>query len=121
MPHGHDKYKPEYCQAIIDHMSQGYSLDSFASKVNVGRNTVYDWTQRIPEFKEAADIARAKCLEHWESVGKSGLWSDKDNKFNAAVWIFWMKARFRWSEPQEHTHSGKLELAYNLKDEPESE
>jgi hypothetical protein len=55
-------YKPEYCQAVIDCMAQGYDLTAFAGTVDVARETVYDWIGRFPEFRHAVNIARAKRL-----------------------------------------------------------
>lgn len=54
------KYKPELCDELINHMSKGYSFESFAGVINVTRSLLYIWLDEYPEFKEAKEIAFAK-------------------------------------------------------------
>lgn len=42
-------------------------------------------------------------LKWWETTGKEGLWGDKNNMFNSAVWIFNMRNKFGWrDDPKKH-------------------
>lgn len=52
------EYKPEYCQAVIEFMAQGYSLTAFAGSIRVARDTVYEWIRRYSAFSDA--VARAR-------------------------------------------------------------
>ena len=67
-----EKYKPEYCGLLIEHMKMGMSYDSFPgtvwdhNKQFVGLTTMYDWEKRIPEWKAAKEIAFGKCLQFYE-------------------------------------------------------
>lgn len=110
-PPGHPpQYKPEYCQMLIDHMSEGLSFESFAAKIDKCKQTIYVWTKKHSDFAEAKEIAFAKCQLFWESQGIDGLYSttemDEDGKpvksksINATVWIFNMKNRFKWRDKQ---------------------
>jgi len=101
-------YKPEYCAMLLEHMSNGFSLESFAGVVSVGKSTVYLWKDTHPEFKEAFDIGLSKCLLYFEKMGSAmmkGTMRDKEGnqlKHDTAIYIFQMKNRFKWSDrPQE--------------------
>lgn len=54
------KYKPEYCQLVIDHMSRGLSFESFAGVVGTCKQTIYSWMAKYPEFLDARNQADAK-------------------------------------------------------------
>jgi hypothetical protein len=51
-------YKPEYCEAVIDFMSEGYDLTAFAGSIRVSRRTVYEWMDAHADFSHAVEIAR---------------------------------------------------------------
>ena len=115
------KYKPEYCQGIIDFMSEGKSLVAFAAQIEVNPDTVYEWEKVHDEFSEAIKVARAKCQAWWEREGQRGLFMGKGESFSASAWIFNMKARFGYRDKQEVdvNHGGMLELGYNLDYNPQ--
>ena len=108
------KYKEEYCQKLIDHMSKGYSFESFAGEIEVSREVLYDWCDKHEQFLHSKNIAFDKCQLFWEKMGMSGMWSDKQQSFNASMWIFSMKARFKWSDRVEIEQDSKstITLAY---------
>lgn len=60
------KYKPEYCELVIERAKEGRSLESFSAFIGAGRTTVYDWRQRYPEFEEAVQIAKLHQQAWWE-------------------------------------------------------
>lgn len=91
-------YKPEYCEQLIEHMSQGLSFESFAGRINTTKQTLYTWTQQYPDFLDAKKRGEEKSREVWEKMGMKGMWSGK--KFNPTVWIFNMKNRFGWRDQQ---------------------
>ena len=104
------KYKPEYCQMLIDHMSKGFSFESFAGIVDVNRDTLFEWATAHDEFNEAKHLAFARNLIFWENVGIEGLYNQTDvdesgktksvKSLNATVWIFNMKNRHKWRDRQ---------------------
>lgn len=91
------KYKPEYCQGIIDHMSKGLSFETYGAVVGVDRDTLYEWGKVHPAFSDAIKAAKEKGQLFWETVGMTGM-SGRIKGFNAAVWIFNMKNRFKWRD-----------------------
>lgn len=114
MPGGHPTdYDPKYCEMLIEHMSKGYSYESFSAKIGTCRATLYNWEKVHQEFLDAKKCAQEICQYWWESAGINGLYTIVEHgdegatviekKINQAMWIFNMKARFRWqdSEPKE--------------------
>jgi hypothetical protein len=102
MPGGHPPdYREEYCEKLIEHMSKGYSYESFSAIVGTCRATLYNWEKQFPQFLDAKNQARELCQLWWEQQGNAGLWASGDKesaKLNPSLWIFNMKARFRWKD-----------------------
>jgi len=102
-------YRPEYCEQVIAHMSEGASLTSFAASINCSRSTVGLWMDVHPEFSDAVKIGKAKCAYWWEKRGRMGANGEQD--VNPTLVIFGLKnmAPDEWREKQELQHSGKIE------------
>lgn len=108
------KYKPEYCELLIEHMGKGFSYDSFAGLIEVHIDTLYEWEKVNPEFSEAKKIAFSKCMIFWEKLGiehvlnethdeenlEEGTHKKTSKSLNSVVWIFNMKNRFKWKDKQ---------------------
>lgn len=105
------KYKPEYCDQIIEYCRQGKSFESFAAHIDVNRDSLNEWVKVYPDFAKAKHKARITAEEYMMSVGMNGM-VGKIKGFQAAVWIFWMKARFGWSDagPTEEVEETELEF-----------
>lgn len=86
------KYKPEFCQKVLELALDGGGWADYAAEFNIDRRTLYDWADAHPEFSSA--LSRAKVLEQcwWQDAGKEGMGADK---FNALVWKTSVQARFR--------------------------
>jgi hypothetical protein len=102
------KYKPEYCEALIECLSEGHSIGGFAGKIRVGERTVFDWLDKHPEFAEAYEIAKPASLFAWE---KTLIAFSKSGKGNAVGIIFGLhnrgSAHWRQTQKVEHEHTGK--------------
>lgn len=86
------KYKPEYCERVIELGKEGKSLTQIAVALDVSKATIIYWSDNYIEFSTA--LTRAKECEQawWEAKGMDGLTADR---FNSAVWSKSMSARFR--------------------------
>lgn len=82
------KYRPEYCDAIVEHMKDGASMTSFAAEINVARSTINEWVENYPEFSEAVTRAKAKCAAWWEAVGRNLALTGQGN---ATLVVFGLK------------------------------
>ena len=67
------KYKPEYCQMLIDHMGNGYSFESFAGIINVCTDSLYNWQKMFPDFLEAHKVGHSNNRVFWESKALENL------------------------------------------------
>lgn len=107
------KYKPEYCQKLIEHCSEGLSFESFAGLLKINIDSIHEWSKKHPEFSDAKRIASNISRLWWERQGIDGLWEVteyddrgkplKTKKLNSTVWVFNMKNRFGWRDVTE-TH-----------------
>jgi hypothetical protein len=96
------KYDPKYCDELIEHMSEGYSLEGFAGKLMVSKMTIYAWVDAHPEFAEAKQVGESAARYWFEKVANLAMKGRIEN-FNATVYIFNMKNRFGWRDKQEVT------------------
>ena len=90
------KYDPDYCQQLIDHMSEGLSFKSFAGKIGVNRSTLYDWVNQHDEFSNAKDIALGFCQIYWEILGIVLCKGEARGKPTTFVWM--TKNILGWSD-----------------------
>lgn len=88
------KYKPEYCEAVIEHMAQGDPLETFGATIDVSKMTLYNWIKKHPEFAESVEIGKVHCYKWWFTLGK-GMATGK-LKGNPTPWVFTMKNIFGW-------------------------
>lgn len=99
------KYEQRFCQMVIDHMSDGASMTSFAAEIGVARSTINEWMAAHPEFSEAIKIAKAKCAAWWERLGREGAMGVEN--VNPTLVIFGLKnmAAEDWRDKQEFDHT----------------
>ncbi len=99
------KYKPEYCQMLIEHGKKGLSFDSFAGAIGISRETLFDWARDITEFSDAKRQCTEFSRSFWDSKALEAL-SEKNEydergrvinstRINPTVLIFNLKNRFR--------------------------
>src|ERR1700721_1643199 len=63
-------YRPEYCDALIAHMREGYSFESFGANVGAHKQTLYTWAEVHPDFADAKKEGTALSLKFYEGVAK---------------------------------------------------
>ena len=98
MPAGRPtKYKPEYCQKLIDHMAEGYSFESFAATIDTHRDTLYAWEHKHSEFSDAKKSGQAKSLLWYEKIGNAATRGEVPN-FNATAWVFSLKNKHQYRD-----------------------
>lgn len=97
------KYKPIFCQLLIDHMREGYSFESFAGRddVDVDRDTLYEWKNTHPEFSDAFTRGKSKMLLKDEETLKKGI--DGSIKVNHQLLTLKMYNCHKWTSRSEVT------------------
>ena len=122
------KFDEMYCDQLIKHMSNGFSYESFAGKIQVCRDSLYAWEKANPTWKAAKEIAVEACLFFWEKQGIDGLFSETEydeesgkpissKSINATVWIFNMKNRHKWRDKQQDESEVVINNVSNLSDD----
>lgn len=86
------KYKPEYCERILEMAAEGCSMAEYAAEFGIDRTTLFDWRDQHEEFSTA--LTRAKVLEQswWEREARMNV---KNKEFNANLWYRCAASRFR--------------------------
>lgn len=100
------KYKPEYCEALVNHMASGLSYESFAALINTCRATLYNWEKEYPDFLDSKKVGLEKSLLFFETVSIKGMMG-KIKGFNQGVWYAHMRNKHGWHDKQEITHNVK--------------
>lgn len=88
-------YRPEHCDELRSHMTSGFSFESFAGRIGTCRSILYDWVRDHPEFSDAKKHGQDASLFYWETIGKNALY---EKQFQPSIYIFTMKARFKWAD-----------------------
>lgn len=111
MPAGRpSKYKPEFCEQVIEYGKEGMSLHEMALELDICYDTLNEWCKEKPEFSEAVKKARSYSQGWWEKLGRSAA-AGGVNNFNATAYIFNKKNRFPadWRDKQEVAQTVQIE------------
>ena len=95
-------YKPEYDEMLKDHMSEGFTYESFAGLIRVNQDTIYEWEKVYPSFSEAKKIARSLQLYANEKI-LADIVKGKIRNANVTGHIFKMKNCHKWTDRIEQT------------------
>jgi hypothetical protein len=97
-------YKPEYCDLMIQMLSEGASFTEFRAAVGgVSRQTLSNWRNQNPEFLDAYSQAEAIGQAYWEKRLRTEIMFD--NKANAALVKLYFANRFNWHDKQATDHT----------------
>lgn len=103
-------YDPSFAEAIIEKMSDGYSLGGFAGQIGVARRTINKWMELHPEFEEACSRAMAVRQLWFEDrfleVCKTG-----GSQAQPIMFGLMNAGREDWKQKQEIEHTGQITLA----------
>lgn len=116
------RYQKEYCQQLIDHMSQGLSFDTFAGRISVNPDSLYEWVKVHSAFSEAKKIGTAKrnfLVESMYVQAATGA-EVRDTKGrvlkpNPAMMIYWTKNTIGWSDKVEQSFDENTASIFQLK------
>lgn len=93
------KYKPEYCELLLELTAQGKSVCHFCMHLKIARSTFYDWVECHIEFREAFDISREISEAYLTDIGMAGMVGMQEGEsFNATIWSMLMRNKCGYVE-----------------------
>lgn len=108
---------------LVDHMSQGYSFESFGAVVDCGRATLFNWCDQFPSFKEAKLRGYEKGKRLFETILLAKMRGEQVKGMNlkasdTACLIFALKTRYRdtYSEKTDVSQSGEIKIVIDNDD-----
>lgn len=99
------KYKPEYCEMVIEFADKGKSINQFSSFIQVNRSSIYEWAKKHEEFSNALTYAKELCESFWETEIQKMMYS---KEVNAPLVKLYMANRFGWSDKSQVENSHKV-------------
>jgi hypothetical protein len=109
------KYKSKFCSMLIEHMRQGLSFDTFAGRIEVNPDSLYEWVKRHPAFSEAKKVGTGLRNYLVESAYVASTLNPEKNKYNTAQLIYWTKNTLGWSDKIEHAGDDAKPITLNYK------
>lgn len=97
-------FRPEYCEQVVKHMADGYSLTAFGGSIGVCADTLTDWQARYPEFLRAVKRARAARLQFLE---KRLYESESSARVTSSIFALKCTNKEEWGEVSRFEHTGK--------------
>jgi len=99
------KFKPAYCNEVINTMATGLSLTAFAGEIGVARSTINEWIDNFPEFSEAVRVAKAKRTLALE---RGMLGAESGPAVTARMFALKNADPDEWRDKREVQHSGEV-------------
>ena len=107
------KYKPEYCEAVIEVMKDGGSKEEACVAIGCTFHTFQNWQEKNPEFLQAVKEGEKASEAWWHRVGRRAVMGEVPG-FNGTSYVFNMKNRFGWKDKQEVSGDSKAPLNIQL-------
>jgi len=110
-------YRPEYADAIEDHLANMYSMDAAVDGIPYGKNVIYKFKERYPEFEDAIKRGRERGMQKYqEEILKCMKGDNPKANMTAAIW--YGKNVFKWSDRVEQTvHTPDLKVEVQKEDD----
>ncbi len=112
---GHPKYSKDMCEQVIEYFKEGMTIVEVSQKLGVTRQSYYDWKDKHPEFKRAAEFGEEAAEAFHCHIGRHAMlgFPDPDMKeeymhFNTAIYCFTMKTRFKHRENDDPIRDSEL-------------
>lgn len=93
------KYIPEYCEMLLQHCSEGRSIETFAAKINNIPEALAYWANTYTDFEVCLRVAYWKSYAYWENLVIDDNNHIKELKtVDAGLYKLVMKHRFKWRD-----------------------
>lgn len=91
------KYKPEFCDIMVDMAEQGKSRVQCAVAIGVHRDTLYEWGEKHEAFSDALKKSRDLAESYWENKINE-MMENGELVQTSPMMMFYMKCRFGWRD-----------------------
>ena len=95
------KYRKEMCETMLDLFKGGATVAEVCVELDIHRDTFYQWVKEKPEFSDTYKKGKELAEKWWAKIGQAGMLGKLEQPINSAMWIFNMKARFKWQDRHE--------------------
>jgi hypothetical protein len=84
-------YNHDYPERLIALLSKGKTIVAFCAEVMVSKQTIYNWLDEHPKFKDAHELGMTLSEQYWLQMGEDNA----DNPdFNQNLYMFNLGSRF---------------------------
>ena len=112
------KYDPSYCQIAEDYLAEGYSKNTVSAKLDIHKDTLYEWIKVHPEFSDSISKGMARGQQMFETLLLEKT-KNKRNNTHENLLMFTLKTRFKdtYSDRTEVVHSGESKIVLDKQDD----
>lgn len=76
-----DKYRPEFCQKILENQYRGWYLEELADELGVSRQSLVNWAARHEEFNEALESFKTRTKADLLKTARTNQTTDAKTRF----------------------------------------
>lgn len=110
---GHPTYTPDLVNKISEMFEDGSSITKVcAKKLKITRRTYYEWKEKYPDFKEAAEHGEELAEAFHEERLDAGVLNSEN--FGMSGQLFLMRSRFRKTYSEQKADEQKDALVQAL-------
>ncbi len=89
------KYREEFCQTAIDHLSKRRSLITLAAVLKVNKDSLLEWQKVHQDFKDAVEHGQQLGLNLHEKEAVDNL---GNKSYNAILWMMISRRLYSYTE-----------------------
>src|SRR5678816_661376 len=89
------------CETMLNLFNGGATVAEVCAELGIARDTFYCWCNEHKDFSDAYKKGRELAERWWTKIGQAGMLGKLEQPINSAMWIFNMKARFKWQDRHE--------------------
>jgi len=98
------KYRPEYCELLIDMASEGKSESEFAAAVGISQSLISYWTENNPRFKQAREIAAEQYSAWLQNFYRNAMTNNVPCQ--SSLLLRMVSVKLGWNDKSESTVKG---------------
>lgn len=97
---------PKKERALLAKLSEGKSIVAACRAANVGRSTYYEWREKYPDFRQAADDAIEDGTDLLEDEAHERATRDENPSDTLLIFLLKARRRKKYGDHQSLEHAG---------------